>query len=163
MLLDDLVTISSADLELVVRYMCRLLRRLHSAHFKDSESEQWDWGKFCEDIRPEHQLRHIPTLFSYHILHSKEGLSNLEITSVRRTIIECQNIFSSSSSNIPHALVFDRPVLVHTDVHCANILYEPATSTGNARLSALIDYDFCVRGAPIAELPTMLVLIHDPS
>ena len=48
---------------------------------------------------------------------------------MRRTIIECQNIFSSSSSN---SLVFDdpdeRPVLVHTDVHWANILYEPATS-----------------------------------
>ena len=39
----------------------------------------------------------------------------------------------------------------------------PATATGRVRLSALIDYDFCVRAAPLEALPAMLEMIHDPS
>lgn len=129
MLLDDLLTISRADLESVVRdvLVCSLLRRLHSAHFKDSKSEQWDWGKFCEDIRPEHQLRHMPALSSYHISIFQRRFNKIrdrksedDNNRVPEYLLEQLECYFST-----HAHVFDhpveRPVLVHTDVHWANI------------------------------------------
>lgn len=181
LLIDDLLTIARADLEAVVRDALRLLRRLYSTNFEASTSEHWDWGEFCEDedTRPEHQLHHCVTNSAYNLhlflktvsrIRERRQKDEREVPVTEQQLEQLERYFRE------HVHVFDdpdeRPVFIHTDVHWANILYHPAVAStagpgsesgSSAHLSALIDYDFCVRGVPLQALPAILGMIREPS
>lgn len=152
-LLHDMLTAPSGELEAVLRQVCRLLKRFGDIHY-----ESFGFFGAGEILGGgDRRVREYDTCAEF--LLSGCILPNL-IELLRRGDCDSDAYEQIERHVRQYAHVFDagdaRPSFVHTDVHWANILHV------GGRLSALIDFDFSVKGAQCQVLPMLLEAIAHP-
>ena len=152
-LLHDMLTMPSAEMEAVLRQVFRLMKRFEDIHFES-------FGFFGDGVilgGGDRCLRQYETCAEF--ILSGCVVPNL-IELLTRGDCDADDYEQIERYVRQYAHVFDagdeRPSFVDTDVHWANILHK------GGRLSALLDFDFSVRGVRCQALPMLLEAIAHP-